>query len=90
MDQIFHPSKHKFGKFILLKHAYTTSLKSSKYAKMSANVMTSMTTISHKFTHCQYCQLDKLKGAKAPVIPFKNKNNNFGQLKNLFLVKLIN
>ncbi len=34
------------------------------------------------------CVLDNYK-ANAPIIPFKNKNNNSGQLKNLLIVKLL-
>jgi hypothetical protein len=36
MDHIFYPAKNKSRKFTLLKHAYSTRLKSSKHAKMSA------------------------------------------------------
>jgi hypothetical protein len=37
-DQRFYPAKHKSSRLILLKHDDTTRLKSSKQAKMSANV----------------------------------------------------
>jgi hypothetical protein len=39
MEQGFQPAINKSSKFILLKHAYTTRLKSSKHAKMSATML---------------------------------------------------
>ncbi len=38
MDQRFHPANNKTNKCILLKHAYSTRIRLSKLAKMSANV----------------------------------------------------
>jgi hypothetical protein len=44
MDQRFHhPTKNKSSKFIFLKHAYSTELKSSKNSKISAKMTLSWT-----------------------------------------------